>query len=194
LDDAPGTAMVLDRFAVLEAARGQHVRALHFASAAVALRGQAQTRLLASAQRALDARLDASKRVAGNASEAIARHAPPPRALIAEVLASTPARHARRAATLPGHLSPRQLEVAALVGHGYTNREIAEHLVIAEGTVATHMLHILAKLGLRSRAQVGAWAATHQLLDEPGTVALVGCSPAAAIVGAAPSSTRGHDG
>jgi DNA-binding NarL/FixJ family response regulator len=109
--------------------------------------------------------------------ETITRHAPPPAAIIAEALASTPKCRARRVAASPDHLSPRELEVAALVGYGYTNREIAQHLVIAEGTVATHMLHILAKLGLRSRAQVGAWAAAHRLLDDPGMMAHAGLPP-----------------
>jgi DNA-binding NarL/FixJ family response regulator len=56
-------------------------------------------------------------------------------------------------------LSQREFEVAACVARGMTNREIAAELVIAEGTVASHMVHILAKLGLASRAQVAVWAA-----------------------------------
>ena len=38
---------------------------------------------------------------------------------------------------------------------------------INEATVATHVQHILAKLGLRSRAQIAVWSAQHGLLDEP---------------------------
>jgi DNA-binding NarL/FixJ family response regulator len=54
--------------------------------------------------------------------------------------------------------------VASLIAHGLTNREIATRLQIAERTVAWHVEHVLAKLGLRSRAQVAVWAATHHLL------------------------------
>jgi predicted ATPase/DNA-binding CsgD family transcriptional regulator len=60
-------------------------------------------------------------------------------------------------------LSPRELEVAALVACGLTNRRIAEELVITEGTAASHVKHILAKLVLDSRVQIVAWAIEHGL-------------------------------
>ncbi len=68
----------------------------------------------------------------------------------------------------PSPLTPREREVAALVARGLTNREIAAGLVVTERTAATHIEHILSKLGLRSRAQVAAWAAGQGLLDGPG--------------------------
>jgi DNA-binding CsgD family transcriptional regulator len=61
-------------------------------------------------------------------------------------------------------LTPREREVAVLLARGLTNRQIAQELVIAEGTAGVHVDHILNKLGFRSRAQVGAWAAEHGLL------------------------------
>jgi DNA-binding NarL/FixJ family response regulator len=61
-------------------------------------------------------------------------------------------------------LTPREREVAVLLARGLTNRQIAEALVIAEGTAGVHVDHILNKLGFRSRAQVAAWAAEHGLL------------------------------
>jgi DNA-binding CsgD family transcriptional regulator len=67
-----------------------------------------------------------------------------------------------------GGLSPRELEVAALIAQGHTNRRIAEALTIGEWTVDTHVRHILNKLGFRSRAQVAAWA-TEQGLDTPSS-------------------------
>jgi DNA-binding NarL/FixJ family response regulator len=42
---------------------------------------------------------------------------------------------------------------------GLTNRDIAERLVITEGTVKVHAKHILSKLGLASRTQVAGWFA-----------------------------------
>ena len=57
-------------------------------------------------------------------------------------------------------LTAREREVAALVTHGLSNREIANQLVITEGTAEVHVKHILSKLGLKSRHQIGAWAAT----------------------------------
>jgi DNA-binding CsgD family transcriptional regulator/pimeloyl-ACP methyl ester carboxylesterase len=55
-------------------------------------------------------------------------------------------------------LSSREREVAGLVALGLSNREIAERLVITEGTANLHVKHILAKLGYRSRVQIAAWA------------------------------------
>jgi predicted ATPase/DNA-binding CsgD family transcriptional regulator len=62
-----------------------------------------------------------------------------------------------------GGLTPRELEVAALVARGLSNRQIADELVIAEGTAANHVKHILARLTLDSRVQIAAWAIEHGL-------------------------------
>jgi DNA-binding NarL/FixJ family response regulator len=58
---------------------------------------------------------------------------------------------------IPTTLTQRELEVAALVARGLTNRQIANELVITEGTAANHVKHILARLVLDSRVQVAAW-------------------------------------
>jgi len=44
---------------------------------------------------------------------------------------------------------------------GHTNRQIAAALVISERTVGTHVEHILAKLGVASRAQIAVWTVEH---------------------------------
>jgi DNA-binding CsgD family transcriptional regulator len=51
--------------------------------------------------------------------------------------------------------------VAQLVAQGLTSRKIADSLVISERTVESHIDHIRAKLGVRSRAQIAAWAVEH---------------------------------
>ncbi len=53
-------------------------------------------------------------------------------------------------------LSPRELEVAQLVARGYTNQQIANRLVLTRGTVANHIAHVLAKLGVDNRTQIAA--------------------------------------
>lgn len=53
----------------------------------------------------------------------------------------------------------------ALVATGRTNRDIADRLVISEKTVASHVSHILTKLGLSSRAAATAYAYEHGLVS-----------------------------
>jgi DNA-binding CsgD family transcriptional regulator len=55
-------------------------------------------------------------------------------------------------------LSPRELEVLALVAEGRTNREIGSELFISEKTVSVHVSRILTKLGATNRAQAATIA------------------------------------
>ncbi len=58
----------------------------------------------------------------------------------------------------PADLTGREVEVLRLIAKGATNREIAEHLVISEGTVKNHISNILSRLGLRDRTQAAIYA------------------------------------
>jgi DNA-binding CsgD family transcriptional regulator len=81
----------------------------------------------------------------------------------AELLGMPPIAVAARDAverTLPsrsGELTRREREIAVLVAKGLTNRAIASRLQLSERTAANHVQHILDKLGLSNRAQIGAW-------------------------------------
>lgn len=61
-------------------------------------------------------------------------------------------------------LSAREREVAVLIAEGYSNRAIADALVIAPRTVDSHVSNILSKLDLHSRAQIAAWSVEHGLV------------------------------
>ncbi len=64
-------------------------------------------------------------------------------------------------------LSPRGLEVAKLVRHGLTNKQIGETLYVSERTAENHVQHILVKLGFRNRSQIAAWSSEEPATDAP---------------------------
>ena len=59
-------------------------------------------------------------------------------------------------------LSAREEEVAELIAAGLTNPAIGRQLHLSRPTVASHVAHILTKLGFTSRSQVAAWFADQQ--------------------------------
>ncbi|MEU9123588.1 LuxR C-terminal-related transcriptional regulator [Streptomyces sp. NPDC048506] len=68
----------------------------------------------------------------------------------------------RRGATAPVEpqvLTRRETQIAELLAHGMSNKEIADRLVIAQRTAEGHVQRILAKLGFSSRVQVATWVA-----------------------------------
>jgi DNA-binding CsgD family transcriptional regulator len=73
----------------------------------------------------------------------------------------------RAAARLLSSLSTREREVAALVGQGLSNREIAAALVISERTAEAHVANVGGKLRLHARTQIAVWAAEQGLVSVP---------------------------
>jgi DNA-binding NarL/FixJ family response regulator len=55
-------------------------------------------------------------------------------------------------------LPPRERDVLRLIGQGCTNREIANQLHLAEGTVKTYVTHLLSRLTFRNRSQLAIYA------------------------------------
>jgi DNA-binding NarL/FixJ family response regulator len=71
------------------------------------------------------------------------------------------------AAPATPRFSGREGQVAALLVEGHSNKEIASLLGISEPTVKKHVRHILEKLGLQDRLQVGLFLARNPLLLKP---------------------------
>nr|WP_272919892.1 response regulator transcription factor [Streptomyces sp. SID4948] len=69
-----------------------------------------------------------------------------------------PAVRAEMAEVSASPLTARELEVTRLVADGRTNQEICEELFVSLSTVKTHMASIQAKLKLRNRVEIAAWA------------------------------------
>ena len=63
-----------------------------------------------------------------------------------------------------GLLTPREREVCKLLAYGNTNAEIAAHLFISERTVETHRANCMAKLDLKSRAELVRFAIENGLM------------------------------
>jgi DNA-binding NarL/FixJ family response regulator len=86
---------------------------------------------------------------------------------VIEEFARRPGRRPELAARLDD-LTDREREVFALIARGLSNAEIAAELVVSEGTVKTHVAHVLLKLDLRDRVQAVIYAYESGAV-QPGT-------------------------
>jgi len=66
--------------------------------------------------------------------------------------------------TQRGELTEREREVLVLIARGYTNKQIANTLIVTEKTARNHVSHILEKLGLARRSEAAAFAVEHKLV------------------------------
>jgi DNA-binding NarL/FixJ family response regulator len=89
------------------------------------------------------------------------------RRLIAEFARQRPRSPAKAIAL--SNLTPREVEVLALIAEGLSNPEIAARLTVSDETVKTHVSRLLAKLRLRDRTQA-VIAAYESGLVTPGTL------------------------
>ena len=173
--DRHGFVHGLAMFAALAAAEGQPSVALRLAGATTVMsqrtgiliqhsdRGRYEC-WLATARRAVDEVVAAAAWAEGQQlrlDQAVAYALAPrePAASASNSLAE------KRSAPNSHELTLRQREVAALIGRGLTNRQIAEQLVVTERAAAAHVEHILDKLGVGSRVEIAVWASERGLLS-----------------------------
>jgi DNA-binding NarL/FixJ family response regulator len=75
--------------------------------------------------------------------------------------------------SMPDPLTPREVEILGLVAQGHTNRQIAERLIVAVGTIKIHVEHILGKLGATDRTHAAVRAVELGIVhadDSPGSM------------------------
>lgn len=178
LGDAREIAENLGRLAALAHARGQHARAARLVGAADAVlerSGPSPPPAAPAGHAGLVAALRATLGAARFASQWEEGRARALETAVEDALAAdVPA--PRRGPAAPGGTRPgeapltrREAEVAALVARGLTNRQIAERLVLSERTVDAHLERIRGRLGVRSRAEIAAWAVEQGLTStDPG--------------------------
>jgi DNA-binding CsgD family transcriptional regulator len=171
-------AWALQGFAALAAAERRATRAVRLATAAEAAgryeHGGGPGPLAPARRRLFDSWLGPARHLLSEPARAAAEAEG--RAMTREQAASYALEDAPEVAApptasdgaAPGGLTPREREVTVLVARGYSNPQIARELVIAPRTAMRHVEHVMAKLGVHSRAEIGAWAAQHGLLETGG--------------------------
>ena len=171
LRDRGRIAANLEGCAVLAAARSQPEQAMLLVAMGTTICETTGTLLSADEQRRLDARIEPMRRALGAARCAeLARQAREMTieqavayALEAEQSGFGEPGPARPSGQRSVELTLRERQVAALVGHGLSNQQIAAALVLSRRTIEWHVGNLLSKLGVRTRAQLVAWASRHGL-------------------------------
>lgn len=97
-------------------------------------------------------------------TDALAVAAPAVEVEVDAALALTRHETSENAPSLAGPgLTPRERDVLRMMASGRSNQEIADALFVSVGTVKVHVTHILAKLGVKSRAAATDYAHRHGL-------------------------------
>lgn len=147
-----GVARGLEAFAALAVRTAEPERAALLTAASSALRDAAGLPPLPSAQAE---RYLAPARALG--AGAVARLWARGAALPAEAAVDLALAAAPPEASPSSSLTPREMEIAAAVASGRSNKAIADELFISPATVARHIANIMSKLGFHSRTQIATW-------------------------------------
>jgi predicted ATPase/DNA-binding CsgD family transcriptional regulator len=165
--DRRGVAQSLEVLAEVALARGAAATAARFAGAAGRMRDRvdaAPTEVESRRLADLGTKLNRALGAAAADHELHAGGTMPAAAVLELAARVTGSSEAGGAAV---ELTARQLEVAALVAEGRTNRQIGKALGISEKTTEIHVHNLMSRLDVPSRAGVAAWAATRDLGPRP---------------------------
>ena len=170
LRDRGRVAANLQGCAVLAAAQSQSERAVLLTTIASTITETTGTLLGFDEQRRLDARIEPVRRALGAARcaalavRARAMSIDQAVAYALECDRDSSGEHADTAdgVVKPAVLTSREQQVMALIGRGYSNRQIADELVLSKRTVEWHVGNLLSKLGVRTRPELVAWASRHE--------------------------------
>jgi DNA-binding NarL/FixJ family response regulator len=124
------------------------VQALQAGAAGYLLKDLPATELASALRLAHTGIAQFGARAAGRLASALAGHQAPASREVSGSTASAP----------EPPLTAREVDVLRLVARGATNREIAAHLFLSEGTVKNHISRILTRLSLRDRTQAAIYA------------------------------------
>lgn len=165
--DRRGVAQSLEALAEVALARGAPASAARLLGASTFRRDQAEAGPTEAESRRLAALTARLERGLGVAAADHERHAgrTMPTADVLELARRLTEVGAPEAAGV--ELTARQLEVAALVAAGQTNRQIGKELGISEKTTEIHVHNLMSRLDVPSRAGVAAWAAARGLEPRP---------------------------
>jgi ATP/maltotriose-dependent transcriptional regulator MalT len=171
-NDPIGTAMLLDVLTWLTVSRGEYERAARLLGAVDALWRRSTTTDTAFGPHMSGIHTRCTEdvlRILGQAAydQAFAeggRHDTPSRAIAFALAKDVGPEQSEAGPDRP--LTRRELEIAALVAKGMSNRQIASALRRSPRTVDRHVENILAKLAFASRAQIAAWWTAHHGLAE----------------------------
>jgi len=151
-----GIANMLDAFAVVAVLQSQHERALRLAAAAQSARRPLRAPLLGAWRTTFDSAITTAKETLGPRAETYWQEGL--RLTTDEAFEFAITTELRPAEPAFNRLTPRERDVAALISSGYSNRQIANVLVLSERTIDNHVQHIMNKLDFRSRSQIASWA------------------------------------
>jgi DNA-binding CsgD family transcriptional regulator len=161
-------ARSLEGLAALSAEQRQHERAVRLAEGASMLRGMGAAPRSPTESALLERRLAGARRALGHrrsASLSTESCRWSIEDIIAFALDGLGGGQYDSAVRKRDLLTGREHEVATLIARGMSNRQIAAQLVITERTVASHVEHIMGKLGFKSRTRIGVWAVEHAVSE-----------------------------